>query len=383
MTDSKDEVQALKAQLAAFLHQARENEQKMQRFQAQELRLIGTRSLSALIQNILYNYRTAFALDAVSLTLYDPQYEIHRMLEDEGTRVAEMTNLIFIRERDSLDEMFGTSNQPKLLEYDKDAHRGLFSKNIPKLRSIAMLPLMRYYDIVGSLNLGSIARERFSEESATDFLQRLSTIVAICLENTANHERLKRVGLTDSLTGINNRRFFDQRIGEEIARSLRTLEPIACLFLDVDYFKQVNDVHGHQVGDLALREIAMLIREQLRNSDVLCRYGGEEFAAILTNSTAATAMEIAERIRFRIENHEIKLKDRSETLQLTISIGISELSSKTIPTDVDTLTQSLVSRADAALYAAKHRGRNCVVVADGVELCNMDTENSQITGGTA
>lgn len=364
MTDAQNEVENLRTQLAAFLEQARENEQKMQRFQAQELRLIGTRSLTALIQNILYNYRTAFALDAVSLTLYDPQYELHRMLEDEGTRIAEMTNLIFIRDRDELDNLFGTSTQPKLLEYDSHQHTQLFSKNIPKLRSIAMLPLMRYHDIAGSLNLGSIAKERFSEDSATDFLQRLATIVAICLENTANHERLKRVGLTDSLTGINNRRFFDQRIGEEIARSLRTREPIACLFLDVDFFKHINDIHGHQAGDQVLREMAILIREQLRNSDVLCRYGGEEFAAILTNTSAATAYEIAERIRYRIEQHEVFPHDKQGVIQATISIGISELSENTIPTDIDNLTQELVKQADAALYSAKDKGRNCVVLAE-------------------
>ena len=94
-----EEHQKLKQQLDTVINQARENEQKMQRFQAQELRLIGTRSLAALIQNILYNYRTAFALDAVSLVLYDPHYEIHRILEEEGTRLAELVNLIFINNR--------------------------------------------------------------------------------------------------------------------------------------------------------------------------------------------------------------------------------------------------------------------------------------------
>ena len=109
----------------------------MQRFHAQELRLIGTRSLSALIQNILYNYRTAFALDAVSLLLYDPQYEIHRILEEEGTRLAELSNLILIRTREEMDSLLGNSVLPKLCGYDAQMHQKLFAKSVPKLRSVS------------------------------------------------------------------------------------------------------------------------------------------------------------------------------------------------------------------------------------------------------
>ena len=365
-----EEHQRLKQQLDTVIEQARENELKMQRFQAQELRLIGTRSLSALIQNILYNYRTSFALDAVSLALYDQHYEIHRVLEEEGTRLAELSNLIFISDRRPLTELFGTTLTPQLGLFNPRSHAGLFAKSIPKLKSVALLPLTRYGDLIGSLNLGSINEHRFAETSATDFLQRLATIVAICLENTINHERLKRVGLTDSLTGINNRRFFDQRIGEEIARALRTREPLACLLMDIDYFKQVNDTYGHQAGDQVLRQTATLIREQLRNSDVLARYGGEEFAVLLPNTSAYSAVDIAQRIRDSIAQHRYTIKMHDDTLSLskTLSIGVAAMDAATIPGDVEPLITSLIERTDKALYQAKNSGRNCVCALEGGEI---------------
>ena len=361
-----EEHQKLKQQLDTVISQARENEQKMQRFQAQELRLIGARSLAALIQNVLYNYRTAFALDAVSLVLYDPQYEIHRILDEEGTRLAELSNLLFITERHLLNELYAGNMAPQLGAFNAQAHSALFAKSIPRLRSVALLPLVRYGELIGSLNLGSINEQRFTKASATDFLERLSTIVAICLENTANHERLKRVGLTDSLTGVNNRRFFDQRIGEEIARALRTREPLACLIIDIDHFKQINDHYGHQAGDQILHQSAALIRDQLRNSDVLARYGGEEFAAVLPNTNTRSAFEIAERIRENIAQHPFSVKENThaQSLSITLSIGIAVMGAGTIPTDIEPLVAGLVKKADIALYEAKNAGRNCVAVAD-------------------
>ena len=234
-----------------------------------------------------------------------------------------------------------------------------------RARSIALLPLVRYDELIGSLNLGSKDPERFLEGSATDFLQRLATIVAICLENATNHERLKRVGLTDSLTGVNNRRFFDQRLGEEVARARRSQEPLACLFLDIDRFKGINDTYGHRVGDRVLIEAASLIREQLRSTDVLGRYGGEEFSALLVNATQDKAMEIAERIRSAIEVHRFPWDD-GEPLKATISIGVSSLEPGP-SSDNASQAENLVDRADQALYVAKNSGRNRVVAAKPAE----------------
>ena len=360
-TDLAEE-QQLREKLQLFMDQARENEQKMRRFHEQELSLISSRTLPDLIQSILYNYRRSFSLDAVTLMLYDPEYEIRRILEEEGIRMSDHPSLLFVNQREKLDSLFGEDLSPKLATFDKAKHQFLFnqlSQGYMPLRSIAILPLVRYGELIGSFNLGSFSEERFAEHAGTDFLQRLSTIVAICIENAANNERLKRVGLTDPLTRINNRRFFDQRLSEEIARSMRANEPISCLFIDIDHFKQINDKNGHQQGDFVLREVARIIREQLRNCDVIARYGGEEFSILLTNTPEQIAWDVAERIRSRLEQHAFKLPEIDKTLYVTVSIGISTLSGLQGLEDTVKLGRILVENADHALYVAKGDGRNC------------------------
>lgn len=369
------ENQILRRKLHTFLSQARENEQKMRRFQEQELRLIGTASLTELVQRVLFNYRTAFGLDVVSLVLHDPEYEIQRILEEEGVRLEEMEQLCFQHESDNLDNLFGISAEPQLGHYHVRDHRFLFANDTITPQSIALLPLVRYGNLIGSLNLGSEDGSRFVEGAATDFLQRLATIVAICVENATNLERLKRVGLTDSLTGVNNRRFFDQRLIEETARAQRTNESLACLFMDVDHFKAVNDQHGHQLGDQVLRKIAGLIREQLRASDVLGRYGGEEFSALLVNASNDSAMEIAERIRVVIEQESFSTSEEL-SMSVTISIGVATLPADCGKVETESLSEDLVERADQAVYRAKHNGRNLVVLADASTFLEKDTAAS-------
>jgi diguanylate cyclase (GGDEF)-like protein len=362
-TELLEEHQELRHKLQMFMDQARENEQKMRRFHEQELNLISARTLPDLIQNILYNYRRAFSLDAVTLVIYDPEYEIRRILEEEGVRMSDHPSLLFVTQREKLDNLFDKKPEPKLSTYQKDQHQFLFnqlSQAYMPLRSVALLPLLRYGELIGSFNLGSFSEERFAEASGTEFLQRLATIVAICIENAANNERLKRIGLTDPLTRINNRRFFDQRLSEEIGRSMRANEPISCLFIDIDHFKAINDENGHQQGDFVLREVARLIRDQLRNCDVLARYGGEEFSVLLANTPEQIAWDVAERIRIRIGRHAFELPETGKTIHVSVSTGIATLAGLQGQEDVAKLGRALVENADHALYDAKSDGRNCV-----------------------
>lgn len=367
------ENQLLRRKLRAFLAQARENEQKMRRFQEQELRLISTASLSELIQRVLFGYRTAFKLDVVSLVLYDVEYELQRILGEVGVPLAEMEQLLFQQDLDLLDALFGISTEPQLGPFHPQEQGFLFAEGTTPPHSVALLPLMRYGELVGSLNLGSNEATRFAAGAATDFLQRLGTIVAICLENATNHERLKRVGLTDSLTGVNNRRFFDQRLKEEVARAQRAQKPLACLFMDVDHFKRVNDEHGHKVGDQVLWEVAGMIREQLRAEDVLGRYGGEEFAALLVNAGEDAAMEIAERIRSVTQGHVFDVLEAG-SLSVTISIGVAMLQLGRSDAGIETLATDFVDQADQAVYLAKQQGRNKVMLAveSGDEVLELD-----------
>jgi len=352
----------LRSQLKAFVDEARSNEEKMRRFNDQELWLISTTSLAELIHLIVYQTRKAFGLDTITLTLIDPEYEATRILESSGVRLEEVPELIIEPDPTNLNYLYNGSLVPKLGRF-RDAYHGmLFPDGVVQPNCVAMLPLVRQNRLIGSLNLGSMDSERYGRGRGTEFLNRLAVVVAICLENTLNQERLKQVGLTDPLTRVNNRRFFDQRLNEEVAASTRYDQPLVCMFLDVDHFKRVNDTLGHQAGDAVLIQLAELMGAQLRRNDILARYGGEEFVALLPNTSLEAACDIAERSRELVSNKQFKVNN-AETIQVTISIGVASLASQTM-IDIESAGRSLVASADEAVYHAKENGRNRVEVSE-------------------
>jgi diguanylate cyclase (GGDEF)-like protein len=353
---------ALRQRLDEFISEAQRNEQKLRRFERLELQLISLNSIYDLVKTLIYPEQNVFRWDMVSLVLLDPEYELRRMLEDEGACLDQHPSLVFASALSDLGNDYPHSLFPTLAPYSRGKYASLFPQSQSRPRSVALLPLVRYGKLFGSLNIGSFNAERFVKGTRTDFFEHFAAIVAICIENAANVQRLKRQGITDTLTSLNNRRFFEQRLQEEIEVSRRSKMPLSCMMLDVDYFKKVNDSYGHQVGDQVLREVASLIRAQLRGSDVLSRYGGEEFVALLSNTDSETAQDIAERVRSGIEKHIFSLPS-DDKFNVTISIGVATY----ISTNDSTVTSSdgeiLVGDADRCLYAAKGAGRNAIVSA--------------------
>jgi len=355
---SVEQPNKLRDRLDNFVDQARENEKKLRRFQSLELRLIGHDSLIDLIKDVLYPEKAHFQWDLVSLLLLDPEYEIQRILEEEGINPDKYPTLMFATDRDDIESLYPVSLFPAPGPYRSRRHASLFPVRQKAPSSIMLLPLVRYGRLIGSLNIGSYDAERFSRRVRTDFFEHFSAIVAICLENACNLERLKRQGLTDTLTAVNNRRFFDQRLEEEVGLARRNADMLTCLLMDIDYFKQVNDVHGHQVGDQVLMDVAALIRAQMRNTDVLSRYGGEEFSALLAHTPEYEALEVAERIRNSIEQHRFIGAD-GQPFRVTLSIGVATLNGR-LQATAPIPGQVLVGYADRALYQAKGAGRNQV-----------------------
>jgi diguanylate cyclase len=159
----------------------------------------------------------------------------------------------------------------------------------------------------------------------------------------------------DTMTGVGNRRAFDQELKAAIQHCRADGIALSLVMTDIDHFKSINDTYGHQIGDEVLKMLARIIRSSVRNSDVACRYGGEEFAIIMAKADLDTAKSVAERIRKRFESRRISIKLSGQSLgRVTASFGIAELR---IGDDVQTLTQ----RADRKLYAAKAAGRNRVM----------------------
>jgi diguanylate cyclase (GGDEF)-like protein len=176
------------------------------------------------------------------------------------------------------------------------------------------------------------------------------------------NEELHRLSITDSLTGIYNRKHIMDLFDLELTRSRRYDNGLAVLMLDIDHFKTVNDTYGHQVGDRVMQQVAELLNQAVRDCDHVGRYGGEEFLVVLPDIGIQAAAVVAERIRRSVAN--LQCGGEKKKFSVTISIGLAAY-----PTDGDK-TESLLSSADNALYQAKAGGRNCVVVTQSDTLPN-------------
>jgi diguanylate cyclase (GGDEF)-like protein len=181
------------------------------------------------------------------------------------------------------------------------------------------------------------------------------------LQRSVRHAQLLAASRIDSKTGLLNAGTWEREAASEIARAVRTRTPLALVLIDVDHFKLVNDLHGHLVGDKALRAIARTFKIFLREYDLAGRFGGEEFALLLPQTSAADARQIAERVRVHIAEMPIGISDESEagTLQVTVSMGVAALGTTWERTTGSQLTD-LLAGADRALYQAKNAGRNHV-----------------------
>ncbi len=198
-------------------------------------------------------------------------------------------------------------------------------------------------DLQGSITHFVGVQEDISERRAAEEQIRLLNL------------ELEKLALTDFLTNLYNRRYFMQRGEEEFKRSHRNNRPLALLMLDIDEFKKVNDSYGHEAGDLALQQVAAVTKSSLREIDLLGRMGGEEFAALLPNTSLEEAILSAERVRQIIANTPFVTPGQDLSISITISVGVATI------TDQMSGVGDLLRNADAALYRAKHNGRNCVV----------------------
>lgn len=174
-------------------------------------------------------------------------------------------------------------------------------------------------------------------------------------------EAIRAESLTDPLTGLGNRKYFDRMIGMAVQAALASGEPLSLLLFDIDHFKSFNDSYGHLTGDQVLRLVALSLKQTIKGQDITARYGGEEFAVVLPDTALRQALTVADHIRRAVMSKELKKKSTGEILgRVTISVGVSMLKAGDD-------TDALIERADACLYAAKRNGRNRVI-------CEADPE---------
>jgi diguanylate cyclase (GGDEF)-like protein len=355
---------ALRRQLASLIDQAESNHAIMMRHQGFDLDIVGAGSFQELVATIFRQLPIVSSLDVVTLSLVDTGSDIFTVMHKLGVDFDALPNLLFHEHPEELgfDLSSARTPRPRLQAYHPVSHATAFPHPPAGLASVALVPLLRNRRVIGSLNLGSRDPSRFTPLLGTDFVEHMGSIIAICLENVISNEMLKYIGLTDALTGVYNRRYMDRRLAEEIARARRQSYAISCMYIDVDHFKQVNDTHGHQAGDDVLREVASRIKAELRMSDALGRFGGDEFVVLLIDADQESARIVAHRIRASVADQAFLLAE-GQGLAVTVSIGVAALPDVGRELPIEEVAQQLVAQADAALYEAKQQGRNRVVAA--------------------
>ena len=357
--DITTELCVLESHLDGMLDRVQHNSVTLKRLQSFEMRLLSLSTLAEMIEYILTETKQLFDLDVVTLYLHDAKAEIVTYLTNDNYPYQTRECLLLAKDDELLKRVFDFNQRPLLGIYRAENYARFFPVSSEKPSSVILAPLIRQGKYLGCLNLGSYRSDRFIRNMATDFIEHLASVLSVCLENTLNIETMRRTSLIDPLTGVNNRRFLEQRIEEELGRSMRTRLPLSCLFLDIDFFKRINDNYGHQAGDHVLALVAASIKNQLRNNDVLSRFGGEEFVALLSESDENSAGEIAERIRGSIAAMTIEFNGQS--MPVTISIGAATFDpSLAVRKSVLEKANDLIQSADAALYEAKREGRNRV-----------------------
>lgn len=360
-SEAQRENRMLRGLLQSLSRDAQHNQQAMARFQERELALLSAADLARLLERLTSGMRRSFELDSARLFLLDPFNVIRELLttavEEKATFMRNVELCTDIRETT---ERFVDAQTPWLGAWDDCKHLPLFRRRLGG--SVALLPLRQSDGVAGFLCLGSHDPERFVHGQATDFLAHMASVAAVCLENAVNRERLRLVGLTDSLTGLYNRRHLEHRLEQEVTRAQRYGHALSCMFVDADHFKRINDEHGHAAGDRVLSALAQRLRTRLRTSDLATRYGGEEFAVLLPQTTVDNAEALASEICRCIANEPIVL-DNGDTISITVSIGIAALETGRGQSAKEA-GKDLLQRADEALYSAKQTGRNRVIRAE-------------------
>ncbi len=347
-----------------LFQKATRNEAVLRRYQQFELQLLDVSNLAPLLDMLLCNVLDHFRLDAAELLLYDPQGTLQGLL---GDYQRALPGLGLTTQLTDLQCLYHRQPEVRLVS-GKGALPVFRGRDI---QSAALLPLCRQGLLVGSLHLGAADPERFSADKSTDFIAHLASIVAVCLENVVSQERLHRLSMYDVLTQVKNRRAFHRALDEEVSRATRGGDPLSVVFVDLDYFKQINDNYGHPMGDKVLKVVAQHIDDQLRKTDHVCRYGGEEFALVLPNCGRGRALEVAERIRAQVGGLRIEddtgenpvPDDQRVEVGVTLSVGACCWVPQEQPApDLDeaAIVHRLIAAADRGVYQSKAAGRNCV-----------------------
>jgi len=330
--------------------------------------LISMLDLDQLLESIIHIIAQTIDVDKIVIFLEEEERHNYVIKASFGLN-EETKQIVIVRSEDKLVERLKKDNhilvKEELRQFEKIEVVDEVFKKLDLVSAELVAPLFFKERLVGLITLSSKKSKQIYNQGDIDVLNAFAAEASIAIENA----RLYAEAIIDGLTRIFHHNYFYMRLKEEVARAKRYGHPIALLMMDLDHFKEFNDEHGHQAGDLILRGIGQLLKNKLRTVDIPARYGGEEFAVILPETAVGDAkgpaeiirkhindtMLVAERFRESVENFEIKYEGK--VLRITISIGVAYFDG----VDEKSTAEQLVRHADLALYRAKGEGRNKVI----------------------
>ena len=294
-----------------------------------------------------------------SLMLFDPQSEELYIKSSVGLSKRTISG-VRIKPGEGIVGWVFKEGKPLLIkEGAKDLRSKKFEEIEMELKSIISVPLKIKNQAIGVINAYN---KREGDVFNTDDLQLLSAFAnqaAIAIQNAQLHQEVKRLAITDGLTDLYNFRYLQERLEEETKRAQRFRRPLALIMADIDHFKEFNDTYGHPEGNKVLKVLANIIKANVREIDIVGRYGGEEFIIILPEADRNEAQRIAERIRIKVEEYNFQNKEdhlNNPNRKITLSLGVTSYFQESIS------PQNLIYKVDQALYQAKRKGRNRIEV---------------------
>ena len=291
--------------------------------------------------------------DFAAVSHYDVHTRQHSIKRAIGEGAAEISHLSF-RDNTSLTAMAVHNRHYLPYRGDFDCQSQVVytrNRNLAGMQSLLILPLLVREAAIGTLALAARRRDAFGPD-VRPALQLLANQLAVALSNAASVARLEELATTDGLTGCYNKRYFHEELKSRLQAAQRFGRNLSLIIVDLDHFKTVNDTYGHHTGDVVIRELGQVLRRLKRETDVVARFGGEEFCVLCEETNTEGALLLAERVRQELEHTSFETE--LGTLRVTASLGVA-----TFPDHAHD-KQQLFAAADRALYAAKHGGRNQV-----------------------
>jgi diguanylate cyclase (GGDEF)-like protein len=314
--------------------------------------LAGILDIEGVIKEIIKILGQVMGFPASGLLLVGPAGNlIYR-----GRNIAGQSNFnLKAADPESNELIYRVYNQNEAVSIDDISGRQDYRSLRIVTRSVLMVPMESHGKVIGILVAESSQVGAFGEKDQ-NMLQVVARGAGMALENAMLHKKMEELTITDELTGIYNYRYFTQKLREEQKRAARYDLPLSLIMVDIDWFKKFNDTYGHEVGNIVLRGITSVIKRCIRDVDIFCRYGGEEFIVILPQTPQIEVSRIGERIRNQIEETTFGGGGGIPKLKVTVSVGVTSYPENGKTED------EILSVADNALYRAKGSGKNVVCV---------------------